>query len=152
MLKKIVKISLGGSAVVASSIIYMKNQHRDLKIGNDWSFNFVKRGDLNKKSEQKEKKIVVIGSGIIGLTTAYYLSKNPLNKITVIERHELPYRETSFQNGCYFHTQGCESWINKPFSLFLQGIYKQNHTSKVYLSSMLQDPWTIAKFGYIWLF
>ncbi len=47
MLKKIVKISLGASAAVASSIIYMKNQNRDLKIGNDWSINFVKRGDLN---------------------------------------------------------------------------------------------------------
>ena len=45
--------------------------------------------------EKKEKEIVVVGAGVIGLTTAYYLSKNPHNRITVIEKNTKPYQETS---------------------------------------------------------
>ena len=31
-------------------------------------------------------------------------------------------------------------------------MYKKNHFSKVYLSSMFKDPATTLKFGYLWLF
>ena len=52
MLKKITKICLGGSAAITSSIIYMKYQNWDMKLGIDWSINFVKRGDINNKIEK----------------------------------------------------------------------------------------------------
>lgn len=80
---------------------------------------FSYRSPVTLDLPSKDRKIVVIGSGIIGLSTAYYLSKNPENKIVILERDDKPYQRTSFQNGCYFHTQGAESWINKPFYLFL---------------------------------
>jgi glycine/D-amino acid oxidase-like deaminating enzyme len=53
-----------------------------------------KKQDLTMLNKQ-ERNIVIVGAGIIGLTTAYYLSRNPLNKITVIERNKKPYQETS---------------------------------------------------------
>ena len=62
--------------------------------------------------------VIIVGGGGHGLATAYYLAKNPENEITIIERSKKPYQYTSFQNGCYFHTQGVESWINKPFWMF----------------------------------
>jgi len=45
------------------------------------------------------KKIVIIGAGIIGLTSAYYLQK--LGKdVTVLEERNGPGLKTSFKNGC----------------------------------------------------
>lgn len=39
-----------------------------------WTYRSPKKLDVPSK---KEKKIVVVGAGIIGLSTAYYLSQNP---------------------------------------------------------------------------
>ena len=47
------------------------------------------------KGEEK-KEIVVIGSGVIGLTTAYYLSKDPNNNVVILERSSKPYQYCSF--------------------------------------------------------
>jgi glycine/D-amino acid oxidase-like deaminating enzyme len=43
-------------------------------------------------------KILVIGSGLIGLTTAYFLKQRG-HEVTVIDRRDGPARETSFANG-----------------------------------------------------
>ena len=43
------------------------------------------------ENKNKEKNIVVVGGGVIGLAAAYYLSSNPLHKITLIERNKKPY-------------------------------------------------------------
>ena len=37
--------------------------------------------------KDKEKRIVVVGTGMVGLTTAYYLSNHSKNKITIVERN-----------------------------------------------------------------
>lgn len=42
-------------------------------------------------------KIVVLGAGVVGVTTAYYLAKDG-HDVTVIERHAGPAMETSFAN------------------------------------------------------
>lgn len=39
----------------------------------------------------KERKIAIVGAGIIGLSTAYYLAQNPKNKIVIVERNKKPY-------------------------------------------------------------
>jgi len=49
-----------------------------------------------KSSKDKPKTIVVVGSGMVGLTTAYYLGANhPLNKVILLERNAVPYQGTS---------------------------------------------------------
>lgn len=144
MLKRLVYAIVVPSASVCFGIGYMKLQYT--------STMRPPAKDASSLDPKKERRIAVIGAGVIGLTTAYYLAQNPLNKIVVIERHNKPYQETSFQNGCYFHTQNCESWINKPFKKFLETCYKKDHFSQTYLLSMLRDPLTAIKFGYLWLF
>ena len=42
-------------------------------------------------SKAGEKKIVIVGSGMVGLTTAYYLSQNPKNHIVILEKENKPY-------------------------------------------------------------
>ena len=38
-----------------------------------------------KLSEKKQKKIVVVGAGIVGLGTAYYLSQYPDTEVVLVE-------------------------------------------------------------------
>lgn len=42
-------------------------------------------------------KIIILGSGVIGTTAAYYMAREG-HEVTVIDRHEGPARETSFAN------------------------------------------------------
>src|SRR5664279_4907590 len=42
-------------------------------------------------------KVLVLGGGVIGVTTAYYLAKSG-HEVTVIDRQPKPAQETSFAN------------------------------------------------------
>jgi D-amino-acid dehydrogenase len=57
-------------------------------------------------------KVVVIGSGLIGVTTAYFLACRG-HDVTVIERRKGPGLETSFANGALLHPSMPEPW-NSP--------------------------------------
>lgn len=57
-------------------------------------------------------KILVIGSGLIGVTTAYFLGCRGHN-VTVIDRQDGPGRETSFANGALLHPSMPAPW-NSP--------------------------------------
>jgi D-amino-acid dehydrogenase len=54
-------------------------------------------------------KVVVIGSGLIGLTSAYFLRRRG-HEVTVIDREEGPGRETSFANGALLTPSMSEPW------------------------------------------
>ncbi len=54
-------------------------------------------------------KTVVLGSGIIGTTTAYFLAKAG-HEVEVIERQSEAAMETSFANGGVLHTSEAEPW------------------------------------------
>ena len=54
-------------------------------------------------------KTIVLGSGIIGTTTAYYLAKAG-HEVHVIERQPEAAMETSFANGGVLHTSEAEPW------------------------------------------
>lgn len=48
-----------------------------------------------KLHEKKNKKIVVVGAGIVGLSTAYYLSQYEDNEVILIEKNTRPAMECS---------------------------------------------------------
>jgi D-amino-acid dehydrogenase len=54
-------------------------------------------------------KIIIIGSGLIGVTTAYFLRRRGY-EVTVIDREEGPGRETSFANGALLTPSMPEPW------------------------------------------
>lgn len=54
-------------------------------------------------------KIVIIGSGLIGVTSAYLLRRRG-HEVTVIERREGPGQETSFANGAFLSPSMPEPW------------------------------------------
>jgi D-amino-acid dehydrogenase len=59
-------------------------------------------------------KIIVIGSGLIGLTTAYFLKRRG-HDVAVIDREDGPARGTSFANGALLTPSMAEPW-NAPGS------------------------------------
>lgn len=44
-----------------------------------------------QNQDKDKKKVAIIGAGIIGLTTAYFLAQNPKNQVIIVERNSKPY-------------------------------------------------------------
>ena len=57
-------------------------------------------------------KIVVIGCGLMGVTTAWFLRQRG-HEVTVLERAEGPGRETSYANGGMLTPGMCNPWNAK---------------------------------------
>ncbi|GAA4324194.1 D-amino acid dehydrogenase [Pigmentiphaga soli] len=56
-------------------------------------------------------KVVVMGAGVIGVATAWYLSRQG-HEVTVLERNAGAARETSFGNGGQISVSHAEPWAN----------------------------------------
>jgi len=54
-------------------------------------------------------KILIVGSGLIGVSTAYFLSCRG-HEVTVLDRRDGPGQETSFANGALLHPSMPEPW------------------------------------------
>lgn len=57
------------------------------------------------------KHVVVLGSGILGVTSAYFLSKAGC-KVTVVDRQQSAAAETSYANGGQISVSHAEPWAN----------------------------------------
>ena len=66
------------------------------------------------KIKDKPKNIVILGTGMVGLFSAYYLSNNPLNKIVILEKEGAPYTGSSKQNGNWSNINFSQNWMNLP--------------------------------------
>ncbi|HKQ29498.1 MAG TPA: D-amino acid dehydrogenase [Burkholderiales bacterium] len=56
-------------------------------------------------------KVLVLGAGVIGVTTAWYLNKAG-HEVAVIDRRDAPGMETSFANGGQISVSHAEPWAN----------------------------------------
>ncbi|MBH88555.1 MAG: D-amino acid dehydrogenase [Pelagibacterales bacterium] len=54
-------------------------------------------------------RIKIIGSGITGITTAYYLAKNK-HQVTILDERRYPAMATSYANGCQISASNSETW------------------------------------------
>lgn len=54
-------------------------------------------------------RTIVIGAGLLGVTTAWYLARDG-HDVTVVERAPRPGEETSFANGALLHASHAEPW------------------------------------------
>ncbi|MGB7542600.1 MAG: FAD-dependent oxidoreductase, partial [Burkholderiales bacterium] len=64
-------------------------------------------------------KVVVLGAGVIGTTSAWYLSRAG-HEVLVVDRQAEPALETSFANGGQISVSHSEPWANPtaPFNIF----------------------------------
>jgi len=56
-------------------------------------------------------KVLVLGAGVIGTSTAWYLTQNG-HEVTVVDRRDAPGMETSFANGGQISVCHAEPWAN----------------------------------------
>src|SRR5258706_6234203 len=56
-------------------------------------------------------KVLVLGAGVVGVTSAWYLSKAG-HDVTLVERHGNAGMETSFANGGQISVSHAEPWAN----------------------------------------
>ena len=56
-------------------------------------------------------QVVVLGAGLIGVSTAYYLQQLG-HEVTVVDRQAAPAAETSFANGGQVSVSHAEPWAN----------------------------------------
>ena len=88
-------------------------------------------------------KAVIIGSGLIGTTSAYFLARRGW-EVTVLDRQEGPARETSFANGSLLTPSMPEPW-NAPGSwrVLLKSIGRSDSPLKLRVKAMPQ----LARWG-----
>ena len=81
-------------------------------------------------------KVVVIGSGLIGATTAYFLACRG-HEVSVLERQDGPGRETSFANGALLHPSMPEPW-NTPgcWRVLLRSLFRSDTALKLRLRAL----------------
>jgi len=60
---------------------------------------------------QSNQHVIVLGAGIIGISTAWYLARQG-HRVTVIDRQDDAALETSFANGAQISVSFCEPWAN----------------------------------------
>jgi D-amino-acid dehydrogenase len=65
-------------------------------------------------------KVLVLGAGVVGTTTAYYLAEDG-HQVTVLDRQSAPGLETSFANGAQISACHAKPWAapNVPLQAFL---------------------------------
>jgi len=66
---------------------------------------------LHKKVQDDAMRVTVLGAGVVGVTSAWYLAADG-HEVTVIERQPLPAQETSFANGGQISVSHAEPWAN----------------------------------------
>ena len=57
-------------------------------------------------------KVIVLGAGIIGISTAWHLAERG-HEVTVVDRQSGAAMETSFANAAQISVSYCEPWANK---------------------------------------
>lgn len=82
--------------------------------------------------------ICVLGSGILGLTTAYFLAEKG-HEVTVLDRQDGPAKETSFANGGQLSYAHAEPWANPAvLPKIAKWLFKEN--SPLVLDPRRYDP------------
>jgi hypothetical protein len=103
-----------------------------------------------KIHEKKNKRVVVVGAGIVGLSTAYYLGTYPDTEVILIEKNTRCAMECSVQNGCLMMRMNAHPWTYKPIKDVIKGLWRTDQPQVIYPFKALQEPGMI-KFFYYWL-
>lgn len=85
-------------------------------------------------------KVIVLGAGVIGVTTAWYLAKAGY-EVTVVERQVDAALETSFANGAQISVCFCEPWASKSAPLKMLQWMTQKDAPLLYRFKLDPHQW-----------
>ena len=136
--------------MIKNNLHLTKEQHEELKLKNFTMINknrLIMGNPVNQKSTYKREKIVIIGSGVIGATSAYYLTKNKDYEVILIEKNDAPGLETSYKNGCIFCPSLTYPWVNQSlFKHFIAQYFDREYPMNFSFKCLLD------KYMLIWIF
>jgi D-amino-acid dehydrogenase len=85
-------------------------------------------------------KIAIVGAGVIGVSTAWYLSREG-HEVTVIDRQPGAGLETSFANGGQISVSFCEPWASKSAPLKMLKWMTQPDSPLLYRFKLDPNQW-----------
>ena len=93
-------------------------------------------------------KALVLGAGVIGVTTAYELMRDG-HEVTIIERHDEPARETSFANAGLIAPGHAFAWASpKVPAILLKSLFRNDQVFQLRLKADLEFwKWTARFIG-----
>ena len=83
-MKRLFKLSKGVVGFTGLSVSSFYGYHTYLDVTKPEPYDF-------SKNKGKPKQIIIVGTGMVGLITACYLSNYEHNQITILEKNSLPY-------------------------------------------------------------
>ena len=110
----------------------------------------------------KKERVIIIGGGIVGITTAFYLLETHRYDVVLLEKNQMVSQETSFKNGCLFCPSLCDPWINqhmfrnlykalfyKDFNVSIDFGFLKDYFSSVWIFNMLPNtiPYKVKRNG-----
>eukprot|EP00736_Rhodelphis_marinus_P010300 Rmarinus@m.4878 len=87
--------------------------------------------DIKFEDPLSEKKVVIVGAGIAGLSTAFYLSQDDNIKVICIDRHSEVANETSLFNGAILCPSISSAWPSlKLVSMAIKGLIQGSEPTR----------------------
>lgn len=157
MFRKARKVLKGTTFLLGSLgfgvFVYFKNQKnsllRDRYLLTDQQIQEISKSEANLSlnANPKKERVIIIGSGVIGITTALYLLETQKYEVIILEKNAMISQETSFKNGCLFCPCLSEPWINQYVpKYFIKALIYKDFTIGIY-QSMFKDL-----FSGVWIF
>ena len=95
-----------------------------------------------------KNKVVVVGGGLSGLMTAYYLTEDSRNEVILMEKNRKVIQESSAHNGGVFQRYDSTPRSQKSLLKLMPGIWKMHGPQCVYLRRLLFEPGSLKFFLY----
>ena len=98
--------------------------------------------------DKKQRNIIIVGGGLMGMSSAYFLSKNPQNKIEIIDQSQKPYNAQEHIYGPLLSKDFSEPMTNSPLLKTLRGIVKADTSNSIFLMDSIKQPgiWRFIRF------
>ena len=129
---------------------YQKNSFlRDRYFMTDQQIEEISKSEANLSlnANPKKERVIIIGGGVIGITTALYLLETQKYEVIILEKNQMISQETSFKNGCLFCPCLSEPWINQYVpKYFIKALIYKDFTIGIY-RSMFRDLYSA-----VWVF
>ena len=128
-------------ALITATIIFVKNKVKGVKepVTLDQSV-----------SKDSDRRILVVGGGISGLSTAYFLTQDARNKVTLCEKDRKCGMGSSSHNGGIFLTNDFEPWTDRSILKILPGLFTMTGPQCAWAPKFFREPGA-SKFLYYYL-
>lgn len=138
MFRKTLKgLAFTGTMVASTALYFTIQKNSDLKTNIFVDQNEKKKFPPNTSPDGQREKVVIVGGGVIGITSAYFLLQSQKYDVVLVEKKENVSQETSFNNGCIFCPCLCDPWINEAVpKYFVKALFNKDFSIGISLKCL----------------